>query len=96
MNSRRVVLDKDVLYRPQLRIPHHDADIVIAAVRRHGEKVLVVPSINPMPDEDDRVFCDAARIAKAYLITGNTKHYPDEPFILSPAIFLELLGGANL
>ena len=81
---------EDVLYRPRLQIPHSDADIVMATIRQLGEKILVVPSTNPMPDEDDRVFYDTAKYAKAYLITGNKKHYPSEPFILTPAAFLEL------
>ena len=40
-------------------------------------------------DADDRIFYDAAKDNEAFLITGNTKHYPDEPFILTPAQFLE-------
>jgi predicted nucleic acid-binding protein len=43
-----------------------------------------------MPDEDDRVFYDAAKTADAYLITGNSKHYPKESFILTPSEFLKL------
>ena len=81
---------EDVLYRPHLRIPHNDANIVLEAIRQHGEKALVMPSTNSMPDEDDRVFYDTAKYAKAYLITGNTKHYPIEPFILTPTAFIEL------
>ena len=81
---------EDVLYRPHLRIPHSDANIVMAVIRQLGEKTIVVPSINPMPDEDDRVFYDTAKSALAFLITGNTKHYPNEPFILTPSAFLEL------
>jgi hypothetical protein len=42
-----------------------------------------------MPDEEDRKFCDAAKTAGALLITGNEKHYPDEPFILTPAAFIQ-------
>jgi putative PIN family toxin of toxin-antitoxin system len=42
-----------------------------------------------MPDESDRKFYEAAKIAGALLITGNTKHYPDEPFILTPAAFVQ-------
>ena len=80
MNIKRVVLDTN------------DADIVIAAVRQHGEKVMVAPSASPMPDEDDRVFYDTAKTAGAYLITGNSKHYPSEPFILTPSVFLEKIG----
>jgi hypothetical protein len=41
-----------------------------------------------MPDESDRVFYDVAKTAGAYLITGNTKHFPQEPFILTPAEFV--------
>ena len=82
---------EDVLYRPRLGIPQNDADIVMSAIRKYGVKVFVIPSVNPMPDEDDRAFYDSAKSADAYLVTGNIKHYPDEPFILSPAAFLELL-----
>ena len=80
---------EDVLYRPQLRIPCDDANIVMDAIRLHGERGWPVASIGFMPDEDDRVFYDAAKSAGAYLITGNTKHYPHEPFILTPT---ELFG----
>jgi putative PIN family toxin of toxin-antitoxin system len=36
----------------------------------------------------NRKFFDAAKTCGAVLITGNKKHYPPEPFILSPAEFL--------
>ena len=81
---------EDVLYRPRLGIPQNDADIVMSAIRKYGVKVFAIPSVSPMPDEDDRVFYDSAKSAGAYLITGNSKHYPNEPFILSPSAFLEL------
>jgi hypothetical protein len=44
-----------------------------------------------LPDEDDRPFYEVAKAANAYLITGNLKHFPQEPFILSPADFLALI-----
>ena len=81
---------QDVLYRPRLHIPANDAEIVFAAIRQYGEKIEPVHSTNTMPDEDDRVFYDTAKSAEACLITGNTKHYPQEPFILTPTEFLEL------
>jgi hypothetical protein len=34
-------------------------------------------------------FYDIAKAADAILITGNIKHYPDEPFILTPAAFIQ-------
>jgi len=44
----------------------------------------------PLPDESDRVFYDTAKAADAYLITGNLKHYPEEPHILTPAQFIKM------
>jgi putative PIN family toxin of toxin-antitoxin system len=81
---------QDVLRRSHLRISSEDAETVLAAIRPYGEAVEPKPSINAMIDEDDRVFYDTAKGAGAYLITGNRKHYPQEPFILTPANFLEL------
>ena len=82
---------QDVLYRPRLGIPHDDADIVLTAIRQHGVKTEPFSSAEPFADEDDRVFYDVAKHSGAYLVTGNIKHFPKEPFILAPAQFLELL-----
>ncbi|MCL2054395.1 MAG: putative toxin-antitoxin system toxin component, PIN family [Oscillospiraceae bacterium] len=81
---------QDVFYRPRLKIPTSDADSVLVAVNNLGEKIHPAKSIMEMSDEDDRIFYDTAKCAGAYLITGNTKHYPNESFILTPAAFLEL------
>lgn len=44
----------------------------------------------PFIDESDRIFYDTAKAINAYLITGNIKHYPEEPHILTPAQFVEM------
>jgi len=80
----------DVLRRPRLHISVGEADRVIDAIRQLGEKVTPIPSKIYMIDEDDRIFYDAAKSAEAYLITGNTRHYPQDAFILTPTEFLEL------
>ncbi|MCL2066565.1 MAG: hypothetical protein FWG99_03770 [Treponema sp.] len=43
-----------------------------------------------MVDEDDRIFYDAAVKASAYLVTGNTRHFPSESFVVTPANFLSI------
>ena len=50
---------------------------------------LVEPSASniSLPDESDRIFYDTAKESGAVLITGNTKHYPPEHFIITPLIF---------
>ena len=81
---------QDVLHRPRLKIPSNEIEIVLSAIRQHGETVEPKPSTKTMMDEDDRVFYDAAKSVGTYLITGNTKHYPKKPFILTPTEFLKL------
>ena len=54
--------------------------------------ILVEPAICnvELQDETDRIFYDAARESGAVLVTGNIKDYPNEPFILTPAQFLDV------
>jgi putative PIN family toxin of toxin-antitoxin system len=79
-----------VLHRPQLKIPTVDADKVLAAIRQHAETVYPTPSDAAMPDEDDRVFFDTAKTSGVYLVTGNTKHFPQKPFVLTPREFMSM------
>ena len=60
---------------------------------------LVTPassSVSFDKDESDRIFYDAAKSSGAILITGNTKHYPDESFIMTPADFLTICNSEKL
>jgi putative PIN family toxin of toxin-antitoxin system len=89
--SKDIIVEyEDVLHRPRLAIPVPDADTVLAVICQYGKTVQPIPSTVALPDEDDRVFYDTAKTGNAYLVTGNTKHYPKEPFILTPAQFIEL------
>jgi putative PIN family toxin of toxin-antitoxin system len=67
---------EDVLFRPRLHTPLDKAGYALAAICRFGERIEAVPGHDDMIDEDDRVFYDTAKIAGAYLITGNKKPYP--------------------
>ena len=47
-------------------------------------------------DPDDAVFYDIAMEAKlafdeSYLVKGNTKHFPDKPFVVTPKEMLDIL-----
>ena len=78
-----------VLSRPKFGFVMEETESLINDIRNAGSFLITNPSARPMPDESDRVFYDAAKAAGAYLITGNAKHYPIEPFILSPAEFIK-------
>jgi predicted nucleic acid-binding protein len=53
-----------------------------------GLRVDTISSDLSFADESDRKFYDVALAANAYLITGNAKHFPKEPFVVSPSDFL--------
>ena len=64
---------------------------VVDTLKENGLRCSASPSVFPMKDESDRAFYDAAKAAGAFLVTGNKKHYPDEPFILTPREFADTL-----
>jgi len=82
---------RNVLRRPRLAFSAGQTDELLTEISGRGLAVTVSSSTITMPDETDRKFYDVARFCEAYLITGNAKHYPREPLILSPANFLNML-----
>lgn len=81
---------RDVLSRPRLRLDAFKCDFAISYIADAGRLVTPVASNVEMPDEDDRIFLETAMAAigeKANLITGNLRHFPSLPFIITPAQF---------
>ena len=39
-------------------------------------------------DESDRIFYDTAKECEATLVTGNTRHFPSDPLVMSPMDFI--------
>ncbi|MCL2603028.1 MAG: putative toxin-antitoxin system toxin component, PIN family [Defluviitaleaceae bacterium] len=80
-----------VLSRPRLSFSQHQIDELINNIRKYGKAVIPKKSAVPFTDESDRFFYDTALAGQAILITGNAKHYPTEPFIMTPVEFLTKL-----
>jgi len=80
---------RTVLSRSKFNFQEEDIQKIINGIIRSGIPVNASLSTVPMPDESDRKFYDVAKDSGAMLITGNTKHYPDEQFILTPAAFVQ-------
>jgi putative PIN family toxin of toxin-antitoxin system len=77
-----------VLERPKLKFSESKTGELLRDIERYGISVVSETSAVSLPNESDRKFYDTAKICGAFLITGNIKHYPREPFIVSPAEFL--------
>ncbi|MDR2923527.1 MAG: putative toxin-antitoxin system toxin component, PIN family [Treponema sp.] len=80
-----------VLLRPRLAFPAGQVNELLSEITDRGFSVTIMPSSIVLPDESDRKFFDTAKYCEAYLITGNIKHYPKDPLVLTPARFLGIL-----
>lgn len=61
-------------------------------IKSQGVNSERTPFEGSMPDESDRVFYEIALSKEdAYLVTGNLKHFPETPIVVTPAEMLEIL-----
>ena len=85
---------RNVLARPKFKFCRADINHVLAAVEVFG--VLVEPDdFVTLPDEKDVPFYAATlatRKAGSHLVTGNIRHFPSEPFVVTPRAFIDLFG----
>ena len=79
-----------VLAYKKLKISQEVQEKIIKSIRIFGTEIEPAESTIPMADESDRVFYDTAQASQSVLITGNTRHYPAEDFIMAPADFIKL------
>jgi len=77
-----------VLAYPKFGLPTQTQAIIIHEIIALGIPITPTTSTIPLTDESDRIFYDATKESGAVLITGNIKHFPIEPFIMTPAEFL--------
>ncbi|MBR0076987.1 MAG: putative toxin-antitoxin system toxin component, PIN family [Bacteroidales bacterium] len=89
------ILDEytDVLLRNKFHFDKSNINIIISHIKRIGlkaERVKILDEI--FPDSKDIVFYEVAMSKDdTYLVTGNTKHFPKKPFVVTPAEMLEIL-----
>ena len=82
----------EVLRRKKFGIPEHLVKWALDKIVSNGVRGERVLSDEFFPDPKDVVFYEVA-ISKedAYLVTGNTKHFPKKPIVVTPAEMLEIL-----
>lgn len=82
---------EEVLRRPKFRFDEKMVDDALGLVRVNGLLADPVWHSHAVPwcsDASDQMFYDASRSWDALLITGNKKHFPDDPRIFTPGEFL--------
>lgn len=71
-------------------------DNLLNAVKKYGISVYPHSTGTVLPDMKDLPFYEVVmekRDDEAYLVTGNLKHFPVEPFIITARQMLDILDG---
>ena len=83
---------EDVLSRPHMHISSIECETLFAYIRENGILSERVDFNDLFIDEDDRVFYEIMLSQDdSFLVTGNLKHFPLTPRVVTPAQMLEIL-----
>ena len=89
---------QEVLSRAKFNFPKVLIDRIISYFLNNGIAIerAEILSIS-FPDPDDIVFYEVKMgLEDSYLVTGNIKHFPKEPYIVTPAEFILILKKFNI
>ena len=92
------VLDEylEVLTRKKFKLKEDSIQYIIKTITINGIDTLRTSFLEDMPDEDDRVFYELSLSEPDSLpITGNSKHFPRTPRVVSPSEFLRIIEDNN-
>ena len=84
-----------VLTRSKFKIAKEKIDAVLTEIKTKGIHSERVNSGETLPDAKDLVFYEVALSQEdSFLVTGNLKHFPKKPFVVSPAEMMEIIHAA--
>ena len=88
---------QDVLHREKFHFPSETIDSIINSIQEFGINSERISSSEIFPDPKDVVFYEVALSKEdAYLVTGNKKHFPQTPIVVTPAEMIEILNRLNI
>ena len=91
---------RDVLHRKKFSFSDQAIDNLLRMMIQFGQSIEALETEEPfLRDSDDKVFFEVVMAKRgqtdsqkdAYLISGNLKHYPLRPFIVTPAEMLAII-----
>ena len=85
----------EVLHRDKFHFNPEKVEILLNDIEQRGIFVKQDFVKNTMPDPDDIIFyavtIGARKYMDAYIVTGNLRHFPQEPFVVSPKEMLDII-----
>lgn len=95
LNSDIMKEYREVLLRPKFHLTPDIVDDVLAALEARGLFVEPEPLHLQLPDPKDLIFyeivMEARKAENSYLVTGNIRHFPVEPFVVTPRDMLDII-----
>lgn len=95
INDQIIAEYKDVLLRPKFKFSAESVDELLSAITKEA---LIIEEDHidiDLPDEKDRVFYEVTMKSNedrdSMLVTGNMKHFPIEPFIVTPKELCDII-----
>ena len=86
---------REVLMREKFHLDEDIVNDIISALEDIGEYIDPEHLDVILPDPDDTVFYEVVmekrKDSDAYLVTGNTRHFPIKPFIVTPHEMLDII-----
>lgn len=84
---------EDVLHREKFHLPESFIAATINQIKKDGIASERIHSDESFPDLSDVVFYEVALSKEdSFLVTGNIRHFPKNPIVVTPAEFLKLIG----
>lgn len=84
---------EDVLHREKFHLPESFIAATINQIKKDGIASERIHSDESFPDPSDVVFYEVALSKEdSFLVTGNIRHFPKNPIVVTPVEFLKLIG----
>ena len=84
---------EEVLHREKFDLPESLVDAIIRQIKKDGIASERIHTDETFLDPTDIVFYEVALSKEdSFLVTGNIKHFPKNPIVVTPSEFLRLIG----
>ncbi len=95
LNGHIVKEYQEVLSRPKFHLTEDIIQTIIEEIKRFGIYIDAMELDINLPDPKDQVFYEVVmeerKSEDAYLVTGNIKHFPSKPYVVTPRQMIDII-----
>ena len=91
---------RDVISRDKFAFDKKDIDDVLSSIKQKAITLERTATEEQFVDQKDIVFYEIVLTARSetesYLVTGNIKHFPNKPFVVTPKEMVDIINNTQL